>query len=87
VSACRGTVTGGNKSTETGTASRLGSRYVTVRANTWSTFATVTTCADGRVYFTVSDDDGLLLEVTVSAETDPPRSIDVYRPRAEHKES
>ena len=83
MAATRGTITGGNRTRETGTASRLGSEYVAATANTYSTFASVTTRADGRVLVTINDDDGLLLEVAVSAETDKPRSIDIYKPRAE----
>jgi hypothetical protein len=85
VSATRGTVTGGNKSGETGTASRLGSRYVTARANTWQTFATVTTWHDGRVTFTVTDDNGMIIEVTVSAE-DAPRAVTIYQPKRREAE-
>jgi hypothetical protein len=61
--------------------SRLGAYSVTARANTWHTFATVTTARDGRVTFTVNDDAGLLLEVVVSPETEPTRSIDIFKPR------
>ena len=80
----RATVTGGNKSSETGTASRLGSDYVTVTADTWQTYVTVTTRADGRVSIVVRDDGGrdpkrggVLLRVEVSAEDDRRRTVSV----------
>jgi hypothetical protein len=68
VAATRGTVTGGNSSSETGTASRLGSRYVTAHCDTFETFATLTTWADGRVRFDVRDHRGQLFSVDLTAE-------------------
>ena len=57
----RGTVTGGNANSDTGTASRLGSRYITATADTWQTFARVTTWADGRVVVEIRNDAGELM--------------------------
>lgn len=79
MAATRGTLTGGRRNGTTGTASRLGSEYVNARCSTWQTHADVTTWKGGRVVVTITDDDGMIVEVTVSAE-DGPRSIDVYSP-------
>jgi hypothetical protein len=70
MAALRGTTTGGNKSGDTGTASRLGSEYVTATANTWH---------DGRVTFEVRDDSGAICALTVGPEGATRRAVSFSR--------
>ena|SRR3990167_978472 len=63
--------TGGDATREK-TTTRLGSRYASAQANTWRTFATVTTWADGRVTVSIERDHKRIaaLAIRCEAETD-----------------
>lgn len=78
----RATVRGGNNDSETGSASRLGSRYVTATADTWDTFAELTTWADGRVTLQLRNADRQTLATVqlsreMTAEEDGRRTLTV----------
>ena len=61
--------TGGDATREK-TTTRLGSKYAQAQANTWRTFATVTTWADGRVEFEVTRDGHQIAQVLIRSEAD-----------------
>ena len=58
----------GGDATREKTTTRLGSRYAQAQANTWRTFATVTTWADGRVQFEVTRDGATIAQLRVASE-------------------
>lgn len=60
----------GGDATRTKTTTRLGSQYAEAQANTWRTFATVTTWADGRVTVHVERDGKRLLTANLRSEAD-----------------
>ena len=60
----------GGDATREKTTTRLGSRYASAQANTWRTFATVTTWADGRVSIEVERDGGRILDVQLRPESE-----------------
>ena len=60
--------TGGDATREK-TTTRLGSRYARAQANTWRTFASITTWADGRVTVSISRDGTQLATLRLGAES------------------
>lgn len=61
--------TGGDATREK-TTTRLGSRYASAQANTWRTFATVTTWADGHVTVEIERDGKRVANLQVRSEAD-----------------
>lgn len=53
-----------------GEATRLGSEYVRAEANTWNTFATVTTNKDGLVTVVIKRNGRTLIELQTNRETE-----------------
>lgn len=61
-----------------GEATRLGSSYVRSEANTWRTFVSVVTDADGTVTIRIKRDNQHLAVVNVTPETTPDAKVELW---------
>ena len=65
------------------TATKRGTDYVSATAQTFRTFATVTTWRDGRVHVEISRDDRTIFDAQLSGEDAETLAIDITRNDAE----
>lgn len=70
MAATRGYVTGHHANSSTGTATRLGHRSITARADTWQTYSTVRMNADGSGYVTVTRNGKTIVSQTWGPENE-----------------